>query len=189
MRTPTSNAAPEPLLPRVAAGDPGAVEECIRRYRGLVWWSARRMAGADAEDAVQEIFIELWSQAARYDPTRSSEAAFVTMIARRRLIDRRRRLDRRPSVDPLETASGELELPAPDDVEAAAEVSLARRAIDRLDAKERRAVILSVVYGMSHGEIARHTELPLGTVKTYVRRGLERVRAALFGGTGGEEAS
>lgn len=149
------------------------------------------MAGQDAEDAVQEIFIELWTHAERYDPARSSEAAFVTMVARRRLIDRRRRLGRRPSEDSLTVEDGELELPAPDDVEASAEASLARRAIAQLDPKERRVVTLSVIYGMSHGEIAKRTQLPLGTVKTYARRGLQRVRETLSGPAGelGEDPS
>jgi RNA polymerase sigma-70 factor (ECF subfamily) len=181
--------APEPLLPRVAAGDAQAVEECIDRYKGLIWWTARRIIGADAEDAVQEIFIELWSSADRYDPSRSSEPAFVTMIARRRLIDRRRKAGRRPSQSSLTTDDGELPVRDPQTVEASAEASLARRAIGKLDPKEREAVTLSVVYGMSHSEIADHTELPLGTVKTYIRRGLQRVRDSLFGHPSNEEAA
>ncbi|MDY7093550.1 MAG: sigma-70 family RNA polymerase sigma factor [Acidobacteriota bacterium] len=182
--------APEPLLPRVAAGDAQAVEECIDRYKGLIWWTARRIIGADAEDAVQEIFIELWSSAHRYDPARSSEPAFVTMIARRRLIDRRRKAGRRPTESSLTTDDGELPVRAPQTVEASAEASLARRAIEQLDPKERDAVTLSVVYGMSHSEIADHTELPLGTVKTYIRRGLQRVRdVLLFRQPSAEEAA
>lgn len=186
---PREKTTPEPLLPRVAAGDARAVEECIDRYKGLVWWTARRIIGADAEDAVQEIFIELWSSAHRYDPSRSSEPAFVTMIARRRLIDRRRKAGRRPAERSLTTEDGELPVRTPQTVEASAEASLARRAIDQLDPKERDAVTLSVVYGMSHSEIADHTELPLGTVKTYIRRGLQRVRDTLFSHSSSEEAA
>ena len=170
---------PEPVLPRIAAGDPDAVEACLERYKGLVWWLARQHAGPDAEDAVQEIFIDLWSSAGRYDPKLSSEPAFVALIARRRLIDRRRRLDRRPSEQPLETELGEWLGSDGQVVEDAAEIALATRALRQLKPEERRAVWLSVYHGLTHSEIANHTQMPLGTVKTYVRRGLMRVREAL----------
>jgi RNA polymerase sigma factor (sigma-70 family) len=74
------------LLQRVAAGDKSAVRDCIDRFGGLVWALARRMSpgAAEAEDAVQEIFMDLWRSSARFDPTIASEPAFVTMVARRR---------------------------------------------------------------------------------------------------------
>ncbi|MEM9293750.1 MAG: sigma-70 family RNA polymerase sigma factor [Acidobacteriota bacterium] len=170
---------PDPVLPRIAAGEPGATEECIERYKGLVWWLARQMAGSDAEDAVQEIFIELWTKADRYDPSKSSEPAFVAMITRRRLIDRRRRIGRRPPIDSLDNEEREIVVRAPQGVEANAEVALAARAINTLKPKEREVLVLSLYHGMSHSEIANKTSMPLGTVKTYVRRGLQRVRERL----------
>ena len=86
------------LLQRMAAGDPSAVEGCLAKYRGLVWSIARRFGGdyADAEDAVQEVFIELWRHAGRFDPALASESTFIGTIARRRLIDRKRRQSSRP---------------------------------------------------------------------------------------------
>jgi RNA polymerase sigma factor (sigma-70 family) len=169
-----------PLLPRIAQGDSEAVQDFISRYKGLLWWLTRQMAAErDAEDAVQEIFVDLWSNAGRYDPSRSSEAAFVAMVGRRRLIDRQRKFGRRP----LETSLDALEVDLPgfgtSSVEAVAEASLAGDAIRELDAKERQVLAMSVYHGFSHSEIAHHTRLPLGTVKTYVRRGLSRVREAL----------
>jgi RNA polymerase sigma-70 factor (ECF subfamily) len=82
------NAKPT-FLERIAAGDPLAVEGCLEKYRGLVWSMARRFAGnhADAEDVVQEIFIELWRHAGRFDAVVAAESTFVTTIARRRLIE------------------------------------------------------------------------------------------------------
>ncbi|MBX9623103.1 MAG: sigma-70 family RNA polymerase sigma factor, partial [Gemmataceae bacterium] len=96
----------EPVLPRVAVGDPAAVRECIARYGPLVWGLARRLVPnpADAEDAAQDVFISLWQSAGRYDPAQAAEVTFVAMIARRRLIDRRRRARRHPPPDPLPEA-------------------------------------------------------------------------------------
>lgn len=168
------------VLPRLSSGDPGAAEECLDRYGALVWSLARRhtVSSADAEDAVQDIFLDVWKNAGRFDATRASEAAFITMIARRRLIDRRRRSHRRPQTLSLDVGF-ELADPLARQPEAAAEVGLAARAIARLEPKERQVVLLSAHQGMSHSQIAAHTGMPLGTVKTYARRGLMRVREQL----------
>ena len=168
------------VLPRLAAGDPKAAEECLDRYGALVWSLARRHTrnGADAEDAVQDVFLDVWKNAERFDASRASEAAFITMIARRRLIDRLRRKTRRLETTQLDTEIDVVD-PLASKPEASAEAALAARAINRLDVKERQVVVLSTYHGMSHGQIAKHTGMPLGTVKTYVRRGLMRVREAL----------
>jgi len=170
--------APPVLMGRVAAGDPTAVRECLARYGALVWSIARRFEAADAEDAVQEIFLDLWKSAARFDPQIASEAAFVTMIARRRLIDRRRSRARRPTTDPMS------ELPATADrgsqPDVCAEASQAARALDQLR-PEQRQVLVATCQGLSHGEIAAQTGMPLGTVKAHARRGLMSIRAALLG--------
>jgi RNA polymerase sigma-70 factor, ECF subfamily len=178
---------PEPILPRVAAGEAGAVEICLDRYKGLVWWLARQMAGAEAEDAVQEIFIQLWQNADRYDPAKSSEPAFVSMIARRRLIDRHRRSERRPATESIDEKPREMAGNDGSTAEHIAEAALAARAIRELRPEERRVVLLSIVEGMTHSEIADHTAMPLGTVKTYIRRGLIRVRELLGQGRKAEE--
>ena len=175
---------PEPLLPKVANGDPDAVRECISRYQSLIFWLARKQLGADAEDAVQDIFIELWRNAGRFDPSKASEPTFVSMVARRRIIDRRRKLSRQPQTETIEP---ERPIAAKTSVEATAEASLAGRAIDELDERERTALRLSVYEGLSHSEIAEHLGMPLGTVKTYIRRGLARVRDRLAQGRSSAE--
>lgn len=169
------------ILPRLAAGDPAAAEECQERYGALVWSLARRQTrvAAEAEDAVQEIFISLWKNAPRFDRAKASEAAFVTMIARRRLIDLFRRKERRPEAATVES---ELEM-VPDvkagKIESRVEARMVVRAIKRLQPKERQALLLSVQEGMSHSEISTRMELPLGTVKTHIRRGLVQIREML----------
>jgi len=169
------------LLQRVAAGEPSAIEECIDRYGGLVWSLARKLVGAqaDAEDAVQEVFIDLWKSASRFDPDVASEQTFVAMIARRRLIDHRRRRQRRPDlvqsipIDEVDVVSHEQ---GSDAVELAEEVSLAAAAIRELRPEQQEILRLSVYEGWSHQRISDHLEVPLGTVKTHVRRGLIHVR-------------
>src|SRR5690606_28395381 len=92
------------VFERIASGDDSAVKECMDGFGGLVWSLARRYSEslADAEDAVQEIFLELWKHADRYDAAAGTEAAFVATIARRRLIDRVRARQRRPRTETLD---------------------------------------------------------------------------------------
>lgn len=176
-----STPAPPPLLPSVAGGDPEAVRACLDRYGPLVWSLARRMCADPvlAEDLVQEIFIEVWRCAGRYEPELSSEAGFIATIARRRLIDAKRRAGRRPESEPLE----EDPVGGPDErlerLEICEEAELAARAMETLDDVQRQVLLLSIQDGLSHSQIASSTKLPLGTVKSHIRRGLERVGRAL----------
>lgn len=172
------------VLPRIAAGDPAAVPDCIARYGGLVWSLARRFLGnaADAEDAVQDVFVELWKNAARFDPKKAAEPTYVTMIARRRLIDKKRRAGRVPPAQPLGEEPPATPAPARLDIED--EAARAAAALTELRDDERRVIQMAVYRGMTHEEIASATGLPVGTVKTHIRRGLIRVRERL-GATGG----
>jgi RNA polymerase sigma-70 factor, ECF subfamily len=171
--------APQSLLARVAAGDRGAMRECLAQFGGLVWSIARRFEPADAEDAVQEIFVDLWKSAARFDAAIASETVFVAMIARRRLIDRRRTRGRRPTTDPSAEVPQLVDAgSAPD---TCAEASQAARALEQLRPEQRQVLLLATCHGLSHGEIAAQIGMPLGTVKAHVRRGLISIRAALLG--------
>lgn len=73
------------ILQRIANGDQAAIADCLSKYGGLVWSIARKMLrnSDDAEDAVQEIFVDVWKNAGRFDETKSSETTFIAMIARR----------------------------------------------------------------------------------------------------------
>lgn len=169
------------LLPRVAAGDEAAVAECVAVYGSLVWAIARRMAltPADAEDAAQEIFIDLWKSAARFDPNVASEAAFVTMIARRRAIDRRRRAQARGTPEEVHESLPSKEEPFDERIATDDEAAVARAALQELRPEQREVLELAFGEGLTHIEISAKLSLPLGTVKTHARRGLLRVRELL----------
>jgi RNA polymerase sigma factor (sigma-70 family) len=183
-------APPAPLLPRVAAGDPDAIREVLGRYASLVWslCAAGSRDPHEVEDLVQEVFVDIWRSAARYDDRIASEATFIATIARRRVIDRRRREGRRIEQESLD----EDFVPGADDdalrlVDVADDAGLAAAALRELPAERRHVLELSVVRGLTHREIASETGMPLGTVKSHIRRGLvevsERLRArrASFG--------
>ena len=174
-------ASGEPVLVRVARGEPQAVQECVRQYGGLVWSMARRYALADAEDAVQEIFVDLWKNAVRFDSAVASEAAFIAMISRRRLIDRLRSAKRRPVVGHASAAMMPERIDPGSSPERCAEAAQAVRALETLRPEQREVLLMSACQGLSHDEIAEKIGMPLGTVKAHVRRGLLRIRAALLG--------
>ncbi len=169
------------LLQRIAGGDRTAVAACIDTYSGLVWSLARRFLQneADAEEAVQEIFLELWEKAERFDPGIAGEVTFVSMIARRRLIDRRRKLDNEPVAEALDEIEHSLCEDATGLLEANAELERVVDAIRTLKPEQQEVINMASWLGMSHGAIAEQTGIPLGTVKSYVARGLIKVREAL----------
>lgn len=182
------------LLQLVAAGEPGAVQDTLDRYSGLVWSLARRLSPtrSDAEDAVQEIFVSLWKSADRFDPNTAQESTFVAMIARRRLIDRLRRSGRRPDTQSVEIGddlasvsdSGSGGVAMNDDARVVS------RAFTQLSDEQQRVLRLSIQHGQSHSQIAESTGIPLGTVKTHARRGMIKLKSLVEEARGAEmEAS
>ncbi len=176
-----------PLLPRIAAGDQDSVADCLDRYGGLVWSLARRFSPSQeaAEDAVQEIFLSLWKSASRYDSKLSAETTFVSMVARRKLIDlsRRKKWTRESSDLPLEEVSSNFR-PVSELFEVNEEAEKAHKLLEQLPPDQQRVIKLSVYNGLSHSKIAEETGLSLGTVKTHIRRGLIRLRETLYGHSG-----
>lgn len=168
------------LLQQVASGESRAVSEVIDTYGALVWSLARRYFGrsAEAEDAVQDAFIAVWKAAERYDPEVAAESTYIAMIARRRMIDRLRKQGRRVTAQTLD-ASPEPEVESKDPLVDEEQVGMALEAIDALDPPQPEVIRKSLLDGLTHGEIAEALGLPLGTVKTHIRRGLIKVRQAM----------
>lgn len=166
-------------------GDAQAVRACTDRFGPLVWSLARRTTptSADAEDAVQEIFTELWRVAGRYDGSLSSPKAFVAMIARRRLIDRARSQRRHTAgrTTLLEEAPP-ASLRSDETPRYGDETRAALEELERLRPEQKNVIRLAVGEGWTHERIAEHLKMPLGTVKTNLRRGLLSIRAALTSG-------
>lgn len=164
------------LLARLAARDSRAMPEVIDRFGGLLWSLALRSSHGmreDAEDAVQEILMDLWRHADRYDATRGSELHFVSMLARRRLTDRFR--GRVPEALPLEYADQAVDDPAL--VHADWELDFRRLlpGLAQLRPEERGVIEMGYAQGLSQSEIAESTGMPVGTVKSLMRRGMIRL--------------
>jgi RNA polymerase sigma-70 factor (ECF subfamily) len=167
------------ILQRIAGGDPDGVRECIDQYGALVWRLARRLSRttADAEDATQEIFVQLWRQAARFDDSLGSEQTFVAMIARRRLIDRLRKTNAEPAMDSsIELLHCIATYEPCSTSETCIEVRRAMEALAELRSEHRQVIELGILEGLTHAEIAKRLGLPLGSVKSIIRRGLMCVR-------------
>lgn len=192
--TPASGSGPRPLGPsqpaapnllqRVGRGDLAAVQTCMNRFGAMVWSMAQRFSQnrEDAEDAVQEIFTELWRNAERYDASKSSEEAFVAMIAWRRLVDRKRAARRRPVT---ETLGPEAETRASPPLEEGFVDSAAlERALLQIRPEQREVLLFAACQGLSQQQIASRMGIAVGTVKTHARRGLMNLRALLLGAEG-----
>lgn len=162
------------LLRRLAAGDTEALGEFYDLYAGLVNGLALRILRdtSDAEDVVQEVFVQAWRQASRFDAERGTPEAWLCAMARTRALDRlRRRVSRRE--DREEAA------PAPTATPQSAEAIAVRKALEGLSEDQRRALELAYYEGLTQTEIAARLGEPLGTIKTRIRTAMIRLREVL----------
>ncbi len=169
------------LMHRVAAGDQQAVEELYDRFGSLVFKVARQFLSsqAEAEDAVQEVFVRLWQTADRYDPRRAKLVTWVMLIARRHLIDRIRRNAVRPTESAMENSelSATTVNDAPDRQPQASERNaMLRKRIAELPELQRIVIERAYLQGFTLREVSEQLNAPLGTIKSALSRGLERLR-------------
>ncbi len=168
------------LIRRMAGGDREALAAFYDLYAPLAFGLLRRMLRDvdEAAEVLQDVFWELWRAAGAYDPRRGSPEAWVTVRARSRGIDRVRSVRRREEmlVAPLnETAAAVPEAMANPGA-LVEEREMVRGFLRELPAEQREAIALAYLQGMTQSQISAHLGLPLGTVKTRMRLGMERLR-------------
>ena len=168
----------ESLLAGMASRDAEAATAFVRRYQSRVYGLAFTIVGSStvAEDVAQEAFVRAWRHAASYDPRKGRVATWLLTITRNLAIDAIRMRGEHP-VDPhqltmsLVSREGEVDSGLPfDDRENL------RRAVRGLPPEQARAITLAVFYGLTGKEVAAVEDIPLGTAKTRIRRGLARLR-------------
>ncbi len=175
------------LLPKVAGGDQAAFEDLYGLVSGQVYGLVRRVLRdpAQSEEVTQEVLLELWRSAGRFDPERGSALAWILTLAHRRAVDRVR--SARAASDREERVARRAQTPAFDqvaeEVEAGLEREWVRRCLDHLTALQRQSVTLAYYEGYTYREVAHRLSVPLGTVKTRMRDGLMRIRDCLGAGT------
>lgn len=175
------------LLDRIARQDDTALKAlydlCASKLYGLALRVVTRRELA--EDVLQEAFLSIWRSAADYRASLSPPMAWLGLIVRSRALDllRRRAADRSHLTDELdETLSDTLEGDAPnpmDTAQASEQAWALHQCLGRLESKQREVVSLAYVRDLSHSELAQQLSLPLGTVKTWIRRGLDQLRLCM----------
>ncbi|MGY2291785.1 sigma-70 family RNA polymerase sigma factor [Pseudomonas sp. SDO528_S397] len=168
-------------LARCALGDRQAFEALYRavspRLHGV---ALRFMSRQDlAEDVLQESFVRIWYNAARYEPHLSAPMTWMTNITRNLAIDQLRKHREQPLEDGQQDALVDESPGAHEQLDRAREAGALNRCLESLEGMQRRSITLAYFQGLSGSELARHLAAPLGSVKSWVRRGLERLRRCL----------
>jgi len=175
------------LIDRVALADEKALRELYELTSSKLFGVAMRVVTNRewAEDVLQEAFINIWRIAGDYKATLSPPMAWMALLVRSRSLDflRRRATDRADKMQPLDevisdTVAGDSPNPM-DTLQASEQAKALHNCLSLLDNKQREVVSLAYMRDMSHGELAEQLKLPLGTVKTWIRRGLEQLRGCM----------
>jgi len=168
------------LLVRVARGDEAALANLYDRLAPLAYGLALRIAGDSglAQDAVQDAFLRVWDRAGVFDSGRGSARAWVLRIVRNATIDQLRSRDAKSRAERRAGERDPEEPPAlPDELAIGAERAASLHAVlGELPPQQRRLIEIAYFQGLSHSEIAARERLPLGTVKTRIRDGVQQLR-------------
>lgn len=176
------------LEDRLVVGDESVLRDMFDEYGALVLSICRKLVGNEAEDLVQQVFLAAWKGRDRFDPSKGSLAAWLSGIARFKAIDHLRAASRRPSSPSAqvgEMASGSASVGDTGSTEPAVNQVVDRMvlsaALQSLPDARRQVIELGFYHELSHPEIADRLDLPLGTVKSHMRRGLEALQRELRG--------
>ncbi len=174
-RPPTTD---EQLLARMADGEEDALNTFYARHAPYIYGLLLKLLAVreDAEDVLQKIFWQAWGSAARFDRERGSVRAWLVLIARSRARDLFR--SKQSSLKPVHLADTDIEDPGTICAKGENDSTL-HRALQQVPFEQRSAIALAFFNGMTYEEVAREQTLPLGTVKTRIRAGLQRLRDLL----------
>jgi RNA polymerase sigma factor (sigma-70 family) len=175
------------LEDRFASGDDGALRAAFDRYGELVYSICRRSVPVAAADLTQEVFIAAWRSRHTYDPAKGSLGAWLATIARNKVVDLLRSDRRRPPTEPDTDPAAVATVGERSDVDALADRLLLADALSSLSPRARQVVQLAFYEDLTHEQIAARCDLPLGTVKSDLRRSLQRLGRHLRLGEGGDD--
>jgi RNA polymerase sigma-70 factor (ECF subfamily) len=178
------------MIARIGRRDQSAFSALYDRLSGPLYSLTVKMLGdpAEAQDALQEVFLQIWSRARTYDPDKSSVFSWAVLLTRSRAIDRLRARDRRLRVvigstadeaEPAEATNASTLETAADTLDKNDEAAHVRSLLSNLPSEQRQAIDLSFFGHLTHHEIAAQLGQPLGTVKARIRRGLLKLREQL----------
>ncbi|MDP3478060.1 RNA polymerase sigma factor [Hydrogenophaga sp.] len=177
------------LIDRIGQGDEAALKALYDTTSGKLYGLALRVVRSNewAEDALQDSFLQIWRTAPDYRASLSPPMAWLGLIVRSRSLDllRRRKAEREHLTDEIDEAMADTlegDSPNPLDTSLASQQAWAlHRCLGQLENKQREVVSLAYLRDLSHGELAQQLKLPLGTVKTWIRRGLDQLRSCMAG--------
>jgi RNA polymerase sigma-70 factor, ECF subfamily len=174
------------MIVRIGRRDQNAFSALYDRLSGPLYSLAMKMLGdpAEAQDALQDVFLQIWSRAATYDPEQSSVFSWTVLLTRSRVIDRLRARGRRSrvvvaSTEEAPAADASTVESAADTVEKNDEAARVRYVLNNLPFEQRETIEMAFFEDLSHHEIAARLGQPLGTVKARIRRGLLKLRERL----------
>lgn len=181
-----ANAARQRLrsaLVRLGQGDRGALEVVYRSTSAKLFGICLRILGdrGEAEDALQDIYVTLWKRAGSYDPDRASPISWLAILARNRAIDRLRGSKVRRGAVPVDEAAQLVDTGAAADelVEITQRDEQIHRCLDTLEDRQQDAIRTAFFSGATYAELADRQDVPLGTMKSWVRRGLAKLKRCL----------